>query len=800
MQKENILRNELKAAPKAPKRKAKAKKSMSLSMKADPRIRKIIGLLMLSFTVFLTLALVSFIFSWKTDQSAVKGMNWETIKVAVPEMTQNWMGLFGAWISHLLIYRWFGIAAFTFVPLLFLSSIRLLFNNKLVSLLKAYSLGFICILFFTLCFGFMGSHIPGLAGSGVDYLGGALGFQAQQWLGGLVGVWGVGMLLIIAVLSFLVIVYDFDFKIPSFAKKDEPMVYGEFMDDMPENAGQAIMGNEELEDEEDDEDIDDEDFKLIVVPDKKTKSNEIDFTIKEPIHPKPLLTDVNEPVGYADAVNRGSLYVYPSLSLLKNHESNNAPMDPAELEERKNLIVETLENYKIKIDRIEATIGPTVTLYEIVPAAGIRISRIKSLEDDIALSLAALGIRIIAPMPGKGTIGIEVPNQNPEIVSLKEALSSQAFRTSTYDLPVALGKTISNEVFVADLTKMPHLLMAGATGQGKSVGINTIIASIIFKKHPDEVKFILVDPKKVELSLFKHIEKHFLPELPDGQEAIITDTKMVVDVLKSLCVEMDKRYDSLKDAGVRNIKEYNKKIEKGQLDQAEHKRLPYIILVIDELADLMMTAGKEVELPIARLAQLARAIGIHLIVATQRPSVNIITGTIKANFPARIAFRVTSRIDSRTILDTGGSEQLIGRGDMLYSTGNEIMRLQCPFIDTEEVDAVTKFIESQPYPEPFRLNIITDEMGEGMGDDEYSGDLDPLFEDAARLIVNTQQGSTSMLQRRLKLGYNRAGRLMDQLEKAKIVGGNEGSKAREVLFADEYALEQFLKDRSLKMR
>src|SRR6185437_14722656 len=387
----------------------------------------------------------------------------------------------------------------------------------------------------------------------------------------------------------------------------------------------------------------------------------------------------------------------------------------------------------------------------------------------------------------------------PKIVSLKEALASPNFINSTYDLPIVLGKTISNEVFVADLAKMPHLLMAGATGQGKSVGINTIIASILYKKHPEDVKFILVDPKKVELSLFKNIENHFLPELPDGQEAIITDTRLVVDVLKSLCVEMDDRYEKLKDAQVRNIKEYNKKVEKGLLDQTIHKRLPYIILVMDEMADLMMTAGKEVELPIARLAQLARAIGIHLIIATQRPSVNIITGIIKANFPSRIAFRVTSRIDSRTILDSGGAEQLIGRGDMLYSTGNDLLRLQCPFIDTDEVDRLTRFIQEQPRPEPYRLNIFSDD-GSGSGFDDMDGDLDSLFEDAARLVVNTQQGSTSMLQRRLKLGYNRAGRLMDQLEKAKIVGSNEGSKAREVLFSDETGLEQYLRDISENRR
>jgi S-DNA-T family DNA segregation ATPase FtsK/SpoIIIE len=651
----------------------------------------------------------------------------------------------------------------------------------------------------------------------MNYIGGAMGYELQSWLGGLIGAIGVAILLSIAVLSFLVIMFDINFniKLPAFRKAEQPMVYGEFKDEATAAGINFDDKTNAATEEEDDLDVDEDDFKLIVLPDKnplnkaalltdmpagsKPASGGVDFKVKEAAAPKPAIPASGTVAEMPFTSPQGSWYNFPSLNLLHNHESNNAKVDTAELEERKNLIVETLENYKIKIDKIEATIGPTVTLYEIIPAAGIRISKIKSLEDDIALNLAALGIRIIAPMPGKGTIGIEVPNLKPEIVSLKEALASPAFRNSTYDLPIALGKTISNEVFVADLTKMPHLLMAGATGQGKSVGINTIIASILYKKHPDDVKFVLIDPKKVELSLFKNIENHFLPELPDGQEAIITDTKMVVDVLKSLCAEMDDRYDKLKDAQVRNIKEYNKKIEKGQLDQKIHKKLPYIILVIDELADLMMTAGKEVELPIARLAQLARAIGIHLIVATQRPSVNIITGIIKANFPARIAFRVTSRIDSRTILDTGGAEQLIGRGDMLFSTGNDLTRLQCPFIDTDEVDEVTKFISTQPYPEPFRLNIISDDLvADDM--DDFGGELDPLFEDAARLIVNTQQGSTSMLQRRLKLGYNRAGRLMDQLEKMRIVGGNEGSKAREVLIGDEFALEQFLKDMSYKIK
>jgi DNA segregation ATPase FtsK/SpoIIIE, S-DNA-T family len=803
---ENTVRNEIReVAEKPPKtRKRKSKKDskpFSLSLGINPRVIKISGLLLISASVFITLAMGSFLFSWQSDQSVINNLDWGKLSAAKPEMTKNWMGLFGAWISHLLIFRWFGIASFLFAPVLFLTGFRWLFEARNINLSRVYGLAAISILFFSVLLGFVFNTIE----NRFNFLGGEFGYESNTWLGGLVGSFGVAILLIIAFLSYLILAFNINFRLPKFAMARAAEQAPENEYETESRTGNVFEPDAGADEEEDE--VDPDEFKLIVLPEKKHRSpadllkenNEkaaanpaggIDFKIKtETTAPAAVV-----PITPQEARNYdGSWYKYPGLDLLRDHEIANAKVDSSELEERKNLIVETLENYKIKIDKIEATIGPTVTLYEIVPAAGIRISRIKSLEDDIALSLSALGIRIIAPMPGKGTIGIEVPNQNPQIVSLKEALASPAFINSTYDLPIVLGKTINNQVFVGDLTKMPHLLMAGATGQGKSVGINTIIASILYKKHPEDVKFILIDPKKVELSLFKNIENHFLPELPDGQEAIITDTRMVVDVLKSLCVEMDDRYDKLKDAQVRNIKEYNKKIEKGLLDQAIHKKLPYIILVMDELADLMMTAGKEVELPIARLAQLARAIGIHLIVATQRPSVNIITGTIKANFPSRIAFRVTSRIDSRTILDTGGAEQLIGRGDMLYSTGNDIIRLQCPFIDTDEVDRLTKHIQGQPYPEPFRLNIFSED-GTLNGFDDFDGDMDPLFEDAARLVVNTQQGSTSMLQRRLKLGYNRAGRLMDQLEKAKIVGANEGSKAREVLYSDESALEQYLKD------
>ena len=489
-----------------------------------------------------------------------------------------------------------------------------------------------------------------------------------------------------------------------------------------------------------------------------------------------------------------SKYVFPTLDLLDEHDTRKQEIDMEEIQRSKDMIIQTLENYKIGISSIKASVGPTVTLYEIVPAPGVKISKIKNLEDDIALSLAALGIRIIAPIPGKGTIGIEVPNKNPEMVPMRSVLASKKFQDCDFQLPVILGKTISNEIFVADLAKMPHLLMAGATGQGKSVGLNSILVSLLYKKHPAYVKFVLVDPKKVELTLFNKIERHFLAKLPGDGEAIITDNHKVINTLNSLCVEMDNRYKLLQDALVRNIIEYNNKFLARKLNPNDgHRFLPYIVVVIDEVADLMMTAGKEIETPIARLAQLARAIGIHLILATQRPSVNVITGMIKANFPARIAFRVSSKIDSRTILDANGADQLIGRGDLLYSGGNEVIRLQCPFVDTPEVERIVDFIgEQRAFPTAYVLPEVKEEGGVLSGDGLDSGDWDPMFEDAARVVVLNQVGSTSMIQRKLKIGYNRAGRLMDQLEDAGIVGGNNGSKARQVLITDEYSLEQFL--------
>mgnify|MGYP003305316969 CR=1 FL=1 len=526
--------------------------------------------------------------------------------------------------------------------------------------------------------------------------------------------------------------------------------------------------------------------------------DDIDMEITKPVEEKQAI-EIGEHFGLDtnfDPRLELSNFKFPPLDLLKEYSDSTSSVNREELEENKKRIVDTLANYNIAIDKIKATIGPTVTLYEIIPAAGVRISKIKNLQDDIALCLSAIGIRIIAPIPGKGTVGIEVPNQKPQMVSMKSVLGSERFQKCGYELPFGVGKTISNESYVADLAKMPHILMAGATGQGKSVGINAIISSLLYSKHPAELKLVLVDPKKVELSLYKKIERHYLAKLPDAEEAIITDVRKVVRTLNSLCIEMDNRYELLKDAQVRNIKEYNAKFIARKLNPLDgHRFLPYIVLVVDEFADLIMTAGKEVETPIARLAQLARAIGIHLIIATQRPSVNIITGSIKANFPARIAFRVISRVDSMTILDTNGADQLIGRGDMLLSTGNDLVRLQCAFIDTPEVEEITDFIGSQrAYPEAYCLPDCPDDKEEGAKESINPDERDPLFEEAALIIVQTQQGSTSMLQRKLKLGYNRAGRIIDQLEKAGIVGPFAGSKQREVKIANEMALEQHLKD------
>jgi S-DNA-T family DNA segregation ATPase FtsK/SpoIIIE len=658
-------------------------------------------------------------------------------------------------------------------------------------------------------------------------LGGKVGFEINEFLQIYIG--GIGVLLLLLISLFVFLIASFRITParikswmpkPKFKVKKDPVFEEDITEDgfIAETTYDSLENDLELElDSFETISPESNEEEAIILDPQVAKTNrnfpdneeapkersvlekDIEIVVEGPVleehSDKNLANSLVKDFGEFDPKLELSNYKFPELNLLKDYTNENIHINKQELENNKDKIVETLNNYKISIASIKATIGPTVTLYEIVPDAGVRISKIKNLEDDIALSLSALGIRIIAPIPGKGTIGIEVPNKKPSIVSMKSVLSSQKFQNTNMDLPIALGKTISNETFVIDLTKMPHLLMAGATGQGKSVGLNAVLASLLYKKHPAEVKFVLVDPKKVELTLYNKIERHYLAKLPDTEEAIITDTKMVINTLNSLCIEMDNRYDLLKNAYVRNIKEYNTKFIARKLNPENgHKFLPYIVLVIDEFADLIMTAGKEIEAPIARLAQLARAIGIHLIVATQRPSVNVITGIIKANFPVRVAFRVTSKIDSRTILDSQGADQLIGKGDMLISTGNELTRLQCAFIDTPEVENLTDFIGSQrAYATAHNLpEYVGEENGTSIDIDIES--RDKLFEEAAKLVVIAQQGSASLLQRKLKLGYNRAGRIIDQLEAANIVGPFEGSKARQVLITDMVSLQQLLDD------
>ena len=750
----------------------------------------IIGLFIVLFSFFLLVSFISYLFNWQQDQSQLSNFTDKNITV------KNLLGKIGASISHFFIYKSFGVAALYLPILLFFSGLFIFLKGSLLKVRKSWGWGILGILWFSILFGFLAdknSLLPGIIGF-------ELNSYLQQFLG------KTGLILVLLFLGFSYSVIRF--------KLTPEVIKNTFT---ASNKGEKpIINNNTAKDSTTDTKAT---FELPIEKNESTtnvisnKENTIDKDLEITFKEKPETDDVEIDVdkivnenhvnenlsdklvadfGEFDPTLELSNYKFPTLNLLQDYNES-ISVDQEELELHKNRIVETLNNYNIGIDRIKATVGPTVTLYEIVPEAGIRISKIKNLEDDIALSLSAMGIRIIAPIPGKGTIGIEVPNKKPTMVSMKSVISSTKFQNSEMELPVALGKTISNETFVIDLAKMPHLLMAGATGQGKSVGLNAVLTSLLYKKHPAEVKFVLVDPKKVELTLFNKIERHYLAKLPDTEEAIITDTTKVVNTLNSLCLEMDARYDLLKLAMVRNIKEYNAKFKARKLNPNDgHQFLPYIVLVIDEFADLIMTAGKEIETPIARLAQLARAIGIHLIVATQRPSVNVITGIIKANFPARAAFRVTSKIDSRTILDSQGADQLIGRGDMLFSGGNEIIRLQCAFVDTPEIEKITDFIGSQrAYPEAY---LLPEYSGEEVGTslDINISERDALFRDAALVIVHAQQGSASLLQRKLKLGYNRAGRLIDQLEAAGIVGQFEGSKARQVLVPDEMALNQLL--------
>ena len=788
----------------------------------NERFQKIVGLTLLLFAVYLFIAFTSFAFTWEVDQDKVLS------DLFSPDVrVENWLGKFGALISYVFIYKWFGIPSYIFSFLAFVTGLRITFNLNILNLNKTYLFSLFFLVFCSVTFAYFFSDA-------IFYLGGSFGYTMSTKLNAALGTIGTAVLLVFSFVVFLVAAFNVSFDL---SKKDKSVVpepspkeeeetippINSFKNDVQEPAVDEEIDNEE-------EEVTEEEVQETFVVVNEVKNEIVDETEKiEPKEPLILSADTDEvqftveqigskeeeltPEQVAEALVQQagefdptldlSSYQFPPIDLLENYGgSKEIVINTEELNANKNKILKTLGDYGIEIEKIKATVGPTVTLYEIVPAAGVRISKIKNLEDDIALSLSALGIRIIAPIPGKGTIGIEVPNQNAEMVPMRTILSSDKFQNTTMDLPIALGKTISNETFITDLSKMPHLLMAGATGQGKSVGLNAILVSLLYKKHPSQIKFVLVDPKKVELTLFNKIERHFLAKLPDSAEAIITDTKKVIHTLNSLCIEMDQRYDLLKEAQVRNLKEYNAKFIARKLNPNNgHKFLPYIVLVVDEFADLIMTAGKEVETPIARLAQLARAIGIHLIIATQRPSVNIITGTIKANFPARIAFRVTSKIDSRTILDSGGADQLIGRGDMLLSTGNDLIRLQCAFVDTPEVDKVCDFIGSQrSYPTAFLLPEYIDENGEGSGKMDDPSERDGLFNQAAEIVVSTQQGSASLLQRRLKLGYNRAGRIVDQLESAGIIGPFEGSKAREVLIKDMLSLEQFLNktDNSIK--
>ncbi|WP_394332976.1 FtsK/SpoIIIE family DNA translocase [Pedobacter insulae] len=806
----------------------------------DGRFVKIVGLLFIIFSLYFFVAFTSYLFSWQDDQSYVIDANggWSNLFKTAEELkdngvvapvVENWLGKVGALLAHQFIYEWFGIASFLFVLIFFVIGYRLLFKVKIFALEKTLGYSFFFLIFISLTLAFAHSFIA----QSPHFLEGEFGYWTNKLLVAQIGPAGVAGLIIFLGLTVLIIAYNIDFKIPKREKEvyldNEVPAYvndirnAEASNKVPEDVAESVEFsiNDQYKNKAKKEQH------IVLTPNRfENREESVESVIATPLASNVLLTPTvtappiapepsftveksEEEVKAAGLVEQFgnydekldlSGYQYPKLDLLENYGSNKISVNAEELEANKNKIVETLNHYNIEIDKIKATIGPTVTLYEIIPAPGVRISKIKNLEDDIALSLAALGIRIIAPMPGKGTIGIEVPNQHPEMVSMRSILNTEKWAQTTMDLPIALGKTISNEVFIADLAKMPHLLVAGATGQGKSVGINAILVSLLYKKHPAQLKFVLVDPKKVELTLFNRIERHFLAKLPGEADAIITDTKKVVNTLNSLCIEMDQRYDLLKDAQVRNLKEYNDKFIKRKLNPNNgHRFLPFIVLVVDEFADLMMTAGKEVEAPIARLAQLARAIGIHLVLATQRPSVNIITGTIKANFPARLAFRVLSKIDSRTILDSGGADQLIGRGDMLLSTGSDLIRLQCAFVDTPEVDRISEFIGNQRgYPDAYQLPEYIDENAESNKLDFDPDDRDPLFEEAAQLIVTHQQGSTSLIQRKMKLGYNRAGRIIDQLESAGVVGPFEGSKAREVLLPDQYALEQFLNDLNKK--
>lgn len=850
-----------------------------IEMNVNDRRRTIFGLCLASLTVYLTFAFVSYLFTWRIDQS--------TLDIPLNKLffnsnivASNWSGTLGAFLAHRFMYKWIGIPAFSLIVILSVLTMKLL-RLKTLPISRTIKLSIAYSIWGSVTLGYIFHHASFVPG-------GATGYFVSEWMNALIGKIGTGIVLLTILFVLLSFTFDSfiarcktfvkglftqkvaDVELPVDEENTDTLPSDEPVADIPadtdtdsENPINEEFTTEEQNTEDNDvpfikndtdllkfeitttttvehpddsndsqpstftfDNLDNVESRLIdnasdnsqyepeqggfsvidTTNNDESVENETDGTPTDDMEVSMTVETPEEESHSAKEIDREEMgpydptldlenYKLPSIDLLNDYEQNNSAVTEDELIANKNRIVETLNDYKIQIDKINATVGPTITLYEIVPAKGIKISRIKNLSDDIALSLAALGIRIIAPIPGKGTIGIEVPNAKPQTVAMRTVLASKRFQESNYELPVAIGKNISNETFVFDLTKTPHLLVAGATGQGKSVGLNAILTSLLYKKHPAQLKLVLVDPKKVELTLYKKLEKYFLAMLPDAEDAIITDTQKVVNTLQSLCIEMDSRYDLLKNAACRNIKEYNAKFINRQLNPEKgHRFLPYIVVVIDEFADLIMTAGKEVELPIARLAQLARAIGIHLIIATQRPTTNIITGLIKANFPARIAFRVMSMIDSRTILDAPGANQLIGRGDMLISLGSETTRVQCAFVDTPELEKIMDHIEKQQsYPTAFILPEYVPEGGgeAGLGDVDLSK-RDSLFEEAARVIVISQQGSTSLIQRKFSIGYNRAGRIVDQLEAAGIVGPFEGSKARQVLIPDELSLDRLL--------
>lgn len=788
----------------------------------DPKFKLILGLFYIAFSIFAFFAVVSYLFNGNADQSVVEDFFNTEIRESGRE-AENWLGLIGAILGYFFVYKGFGIASLALLPIFFIYGVKIVFDITLISIRK--TLNYSIFISFWLSFTFGCLVLFTAQEDLLGFLAGGIGYEFASICDELLGV-GSFLVVILSMLIFIIVTLN----ISTFSKNASKEILQDITDDKYEEL------EEEKEDEEQDElayeneeehdlEVDESLWEVKTIEEKvkpKAEIPELELSIENEdllngnaIPPKeniPEIESESEPkpeelveksdfekrlaeLGPYDPTLDLSHYQYPTLDLMKDYGDTKGPVaSREELNENSQKIVQTLKEFDIGITNIKATVGPTVTLYEIVPAPGIKISKISNLSDDIALRLSALGVRIIAPMPGKGTIGMEVPNKTKQMVPGREVLMDEKFVNAKMELPIVFGKTITNEVFVADLATMPHLLMAGATGMGKSVGINMLLTSLLYKKHPAQLKIVMVDPKKVELSVYQKIERHFLAKLPEGDEAIITDTKKVVHTLNSLCIEMDTRYSLLKDAGCRNLKEYNPKFISRRLNPNDgHRFLPYIVVVIDELADLMITAGKEIEMPIARLAQLARAVGIHLVLATQRPSVNVITGLIKANFPARLSFRVTTKIDSKIILDEGGADQLVGKGDMLLKLNSEVVRLQCAFVDTPEVENLVDFIGNQKgYQHAYHLPEYYDENDPGTTKDVDLSKKDPKFEEAARLIVATQQGSTSLIQRKMSLGYARSGRIMDQLEAAGIVGGLNGSKPRDVLIKDERSLQEIL--------